>query len=303
MKKLFFSILNSPLWTVVLPYIWLVLFFLIPFLIVLKISLSEFIIALPPYDQMFSWTADGALSIKATFENYKFILQDSLYVWAYIDSIKIAISGALLCLAIGYPIAYGISKSPEKYRLPLLMLVILPFWTSFLLRVFSWVGILGPKGILNALLIYIGIIESPLHLLDNTYAAILGITYCYLPFMIFPLYVSLEKIKPSIIEASYDLGAKPLQTFIRVVFPLSWPGVVAGCMLVAVPATGEFVIPELLGGSETLMIGKQLWVEFFNNRDWPVAASLTILTLAFLIMPIMIFQRFEEREVAHEFEA
>ena len=303
MKGLRLSIVRSPLWTVVLPYIWLVLFFLIPFLIVLKISLSEFVIALPPYDQMFTWTSEGALSIKATFENYKFILQDNLYVWAYIDSIKIATSGALLCLAMGYPIAYGISKSPEKYRLPLLLLVILPFWTSFLLRVFSWMGILGSSGILNTLLLYWGVIESPLHLLSNTYAAILGITYCYLPFMIFPLYVSLEKIKPSVIEASYDLGAKPLQTFLRVILPLSWPGVVAGCMLVAIPATGEFVIPELLGGTETLMIGKQLWIEFFNNRDWPVAASLTILTLVFLIMPILIFQRFEEREVAHEFEA
>ena len=303
MKGLRLSIVRSPLWIVVLPYIWLVLFFLIPFLIVLKISLSEFVIALPPYDQMFTWTSEGALSIKATFENYKFILQDSLYVWAYFDSIKIAASGALLCLAIGYPIAYGISKSPEKYRLPLLLLVILPFWTSFLLRVFSWMGILGPSGILNTLLLYWGIIESPLHLLNNTYAAVLGITYCYLPFMIFPLYVSLEKIKPSVIEASYDLGAKPLQTFLSVILPLSWPGVVAGCMLVAIPATGEFVIPGLLGGTETLMIGKQLWIEFFNNRDWPVAASLTILTLVFLITPILIFQRFEEREVTHEFEA
>jgi putrescine transport system permease protein len=289
--------LRSPYWALVAPYGWLLLFFLIPFLIVLKISFSDLKTGLPPYGPLMEWVETGVLTIKLNFTNYSFIAGDALYIFSYLDSILIAITGTLGCLFIGYPIAYGIAKTAPPLRTVLLMMVILPFWTSFLLRVYAWIGILSPHGLLNTMLIKIGIIAYPLTLLDTTFATILGIIYCYLPFMILPLYASLEKIDYSLVEAAYDLGAKPFQAFLRVIWPLSLSGVVAGSMLVLIPAVGEFVIPELLGGSQTLMIGKVLWNEFFTNRDWPVASALAILMLLFLFIPLTIFQRLQERQM------
>lgn len=286
--------LHSPFWVLVVPYGWLLLFFLIPFLIVLKISFSGLRLGLPPYVPLLEWASEGLLVIKLNFTNYSFIAGDKLYLLSYLESLLIALIGTLGCLLMGYPIAYGITKATPSLRTVLLMMVILPFWTSFLLRVYAWIGILSPNGLLNTLLIHVGF--SPLTLLDTTFATILGIVYCYLPFMILPLYASLEKIDYALVEAAYDLGAKPFQAFRRVVWPLSLSGVLAGSMLVFIPAVGEFVIPELLGGSQTLMIGKVLWNEFFTNRDWPVASALAILMLIFLILPLVIFQKLQERQ-------
>jgi putrescine transport system permease protein len=300
MKMLFKKVKNSftsPFWAIVVPYGWLLLFFLIPFLIVLKISFSDLKLGLPPYNPLTEWVEEGVLIIRLNFTNYAFIGTDSLYLLTYLESLMIAIIGTLGCLFIGYPMAYGIAKADPPLRIVLLMMVILPFWTSFLLRVYAWIGILSPHGFLNTALIKLGLIATPLALIDTTFATILGIIYCYLPFMILPLFASLEKIDHSLVEAAYDLGARPFQAFLRVIWPLSMPGVIAGSMLVLIPAVGEFVIPELLGGSQTLMIGKVIWNEFFTNRDWPVASALAVLMLIFLIIPIAIFQRLQERQV------
>jgi putrescine transport system permease protein len=281
----------------VIPYAWILLFFMIPFLIVLKISFSDLKVGLPPYGPLLEWVEEGVLTIKLNFTNFGFIGTDSLYLFSYIESLFIAILGTVGCLLIGYPMAYGVARANPSIRTILLMLVILPFWTSFLLRVYAWIGILSPNGLLNNVLMKIGLISTPLTILDTTIATVIGIVYCYLPFMILPLYASLEKIDTTLLEAAYDLGARPLHAFRHVVWPLSRPGVIAGSMLVLVPAIGEFVIPELLGGSQTLMIGKVLWNEFFTNRDWPVASALAVLMLILLVTPIAIFQRIQERQV------
>ncbi len=290
-------VLLSPFWAVLVPYVWLLFFFLIPFLIVLKISFSDLRLGLPPYGPLMEWVEEGILIIRLNLTNYSFIGTDALYLFTYLESLMIAVIGTLGCLLIGYPMAYGIAKAGPPLRTVLLMMVILPFWTSFLLRVYAWIGILSPHGFLNLILMKIGLISSPLTLLDTTFATVLGIIYCYLPFMILPLFASLEKIDHTLVEAAYDLGAKPFQAFLRVIWPLSLPGVAAGSMLVLIPAVGEFVIPELLGGSQTLMIGKVLWNEFFTNRDWPVASALAVIMLIFLVLPITIFQRIQERQV------
>ncbi len=289
--------LTSPFWAAVVPYGWLLLFFLVPFLIVLKISFSDLKLGLPPYGPLTEWVEDGVLMIKLNLTNYSFIGTDSLYLFTYLESLMIAVLGTAGCLCIGYPMAYGIAKAAQPLRTVLLMMVILPFWTSFLLRVYAWIGILSPHGFLNKALMKVGLLSTPLPLLDTTFATILGIIYCYLPFMILPLYASLEKIDHALVEAAYDLGAHPFQAFLRIIWPLSLSGVMAGSMLVLIPAVGEFVIPELLGGSQTLMIGKVIWNEFFTNRDWPVASALAILMLIFLIIPISIFQRLQERQI------
>ncbi len=291
------ALFTSPFLALVLPYGWSLLFFLIPFFIVLKISFSDLKMGLPPYGPLLEWVEEGVLTIKLNFSNYTFISRDSLYLLSYLESLLIALLGTMGCLLIGYPTAYGLSKTAPRWRMVLLMLVILPFWTSFLLRVYAWIGILSPHGFINQALLKVGLISSPLTLLDTTFATILGIIYCYLPFMILPLYTSLEKISFTLTEAAYDLGARPIQVFLRVIVPLSFPGIVAGSMLVLIPSLGEFVIPELLGGSQTLMIGKLLWNEFFTNHDWPVASALAILMLVFLIIPLAVFQKFQERQV------
>ena len=279
------------------PYAWTLFFFLVPFLIVLKISFSELAIAIPPYTPVFDWAMDGiggtfAKISELSTANYAFLLSDDLYVRAYLSSVWIAGTSTLITLAIGYPLAYGMARSPREWRPMLLMMVILPFWTSFLIRVYAWIGILSREGLLNKLLISIGLVDpaQPLVILSTTTAVYIGIVYSYLPFMVLPLYASLEKLDETLLEAAADLGCTPWRAFWQVTVPLSLPGVIAGCFLVFIPSVGEFVIPDLLGGSETLMIGKTLWTEFFNNRDWPVASAVAVILLLILVIPIVLFQ-------------
>lgn len=287
---------SSVLWVVIAPYLWVILFFLVPFFIVFKISLADFKIGIPPYEPSLTWVSDTVVQIKINLSAYVFIASDDLYYKVYLKSLGIAALGTLGALVVGYPLAYAIAKQPRERHIFYLMMVLLPFWTSSLLRVYAWIGILSPKGIINNTLMSWGWISEPLPLLYNTGTVILGIVYCYLPFMILPLYVALEKIDDSLIEAASDLGARPWKVFLKVILPLSMPGVLTGSMLVLIPAVGEFVIPELLGGTQTLMIGKLLWNEFFNNRDWPVASALAVLMLVFLVIPIALFQKLQERQ-------
>jgi putrescine transport system permease protein len=294
------SLIASKGFVVLVPYLWLLVFFLAPFLIVLKISLSTTAIAMPPYLPVFDlregisglWAAIRELSL----ENYEFLFSDALYVKSYLSSLQIALFSTVLLLIIGYPIAYGMARSPKAWRPTLVMLVILPFWTSFLIRVYAWIGILSREGLLNTFLIWTGLIDTPLTILSTNIAVYIGIVYSYLPFMVLPLYASLEKMDESLLEAASDLGCPPLKAFWVVTFPLSIPGVIAGCFLVFIPAVGEFVIPDLLGGSETLMIGKTLWAEFFSNRDWPLASSVAVVLLLILVIPIVIFQNVQQRQ-------
>ena len=286
--------------TIWLPYIWLLLFFLAPFLIVFKISFSEIVVAMPPYIPTFD-LGDGLSALwqnvsKFSFDNYIFLTEDSLYWKAYLSSLKIAVFSTILTLLIGYPLAYGIAKSPRNLRFILLMLVVLPFWTSFLIRVYAWIGILKKEGLLNQLLLYIGAIDAPLTLLNTNFAVYVGIVYSYLPFMVLPLYAALEKQDETLLEAAEDLGCTRFKAFWTITFPLSLPGIIAGCFLVFIPAVGEFVIPYLLGGADTLMIGKLLWTEFFANRDWPVSSAVAVILLLILVLPIMYFQQSQARE-------
>ncbi len=284
---------------IIVPYLWLLVFFLIPFIIVFKISLSQTAIAMPPYtpvlDLSNGWAGLMAGLQELNFDNYVWLTGDPLYFTAYISSLIIAGISTVLTLLVGYPVAYGMARAPATLRPTLLMLVILPFWTSFLIRVYAWIGILKPEGLLNQALLAMGIIDRPLVIL-NTHAAIfIGIVYSYLPFMILPLYAALEKMDYSLVEAAQDLGCRPLGAFWKITFPLSLPGVIAGCLLVFIPAVGEFVIPDLLGGSQTLMIGRTLWNEFFANRDWPVSSAVAVILLLLLVVPIMIFQQAQAR--------
>lgn len=273
-----------------IPTIWLVVFFLIPFYFVAKISLSESTLAIPPYLPLSTWADGGKLDIKLNFSNYLFLLEDPLYVNAYLGSLKIACISTVFALLIGYPIAYFIARAPERKRSMLLMLVILPFWSSFLLRVYAWIGILKSNGVVNNILVWAGIINEPLVLLQTDFAVYLGIVYTYLPFMILPLYSTLAKLDPMLEEAASDLGARPSVSFFTVALPLSMPGIIAGSMLVLIPAIGEFVIPALLGGPDTLMIGRVLWDEFFSNRDWPMASAVATTMLVVLVIPLMLLR-------------
>jgi putrescine transport system permease protein len=272
---------------VLVPYLWLALFFVVPFLIVLKISLATSVVANPPYTPLFE---QGRL--QAGLDSYSFLLSDDLYALAYLNSLKTAAIACLCCLLIGYPMAYGIARARPERRGALLMLVILPFWTSFLIRVYAWVTLLQTTGPVNRVLLALGLIDQPLGLLNTQFAVYVGIVYTYLPFMILPLYAVLEKLDPALLEAAADLGSRPFRSFLAVTLPLSLPGVIAGTMLVFIPAVGEYVIPELLGGSDTLMIGTVLWNEFFNNRDWPLASSVAVAMLVLLVAPIMLFQHY-----------
>lgn len=287
-------------WVLILvPYVWLLIFFLLPFLIVFKISLSQIDVAIPPYTPTFDiaegWRAfvDGLSELSA--ENYIWLTQDNLYWKSYLSSLTIAAISTLATLVIGYPIAYGMARSPQSLRPTLLMLVILPFWTSFLIRVYAWIGILKNEGLLNQLLLSLGLIDEPLVILNTNLAVYIGIVYSYLPFLVLPLYASLERLDGSLLEAAEDLGCPPWKAFWKITVPLSLPGVIAGCFLVFIPAVGEFVIPDLLGGSETLMIGKTLWVEFFNNRDWPVSSAVAVILLMILVIPIVMFQNQQQK--------
>ena len=276
---------------VAIPYIWLLLFFLAPFVIVFKISLADPIIAQPPFTPFFNEGKNGGISIYTTFDNFFYLFQDSLYFVTYLNSVKLAFIATVFTLLIGYPIAYGIARSPQPIRNILLLLVVIPFWISFLLRVYSWMGILKTNGLINGFLLWLGLIDQPLQLLYTDTAVYIGMVYSYLPYMILPLYANLVKLDVRLLEAASDLGAKRWQGFLDVTLPLSLPGIIAGCLLVFIPAIGEYVIPALLGGADTLMIGRVLFDEFFLNRDWPVASAVAIVLLLLLVLPIVYFQK------------
>ena len=291
------KLLPHPRWAVIaVPYLWMLVFFAIPFLIVLKISFSKLAIAMPPYTPVLEFV-DNAVSLKLNLSNYINLFTDSLYIQAYLSSIKIAAISTLVALLIGYPMAYVIARLPPSTRNVAMMLVVLPSWTSFLIRVYAWIGILKPNGLLNDVLMGLHLISEPLQISNTPTAAYIGIVYCYLPFMVLPLYTNLVKHDQRLLEAAYDLGAKPWKAFFNITLPLSKAGIIAGCMLVMIPAVGEFVIPELLGGPDTLMIGRVLWNEFFNNRDWPTASAVAIVMLLLLMIPILVFNRVQQREI------
>ena len=278
-------------WAMVTPYAWLLLFFLAPFAIILKISFADPIVGLPPFTPLFDWAASGWDRIHVSLDNYLFLFQDPYYVTIYLNSLKMAAISTVLCLLLGYPMAYYIARQAPRRRNMLLLAVILPFWISFLLRVYAWIGLLNTNGVINNVLMAIGIIDEPLKLIYNDFAVYLGIVYSYLPFMILPLYANLEKLDRDLEDAAADLGARRWQVFVDVTLPLSFSGIIAGSLLVFIPAIGEFIIPALLGGSDTLMIGRALWDEFFINRDWPVASAVSVVLLLILVLPLMWFQK------------
>jgi putrescine transport system permease protein len=274
-----------------LPYAWLVLFFLVPFVIVLGISLAEPAIGIPPYTALVT-RGEAGLRLNASLANYALLAGDPLYLTAYLNAVLYAAAATGLALMIGYPMAYAIVRAPKAWRGTLLLLVILPFWTSFLIRVYAWIGLLKGNGLINNVLLAAGLIHAPLPLLNNLFAVEVGLVYSYLPFMVLPLYAALEKLDPTLLEAASDLGCRPAAAFRRVTLPLSLPGVMAGTLLVFIPMCGEFVIPDLLGGPSTLMIGKVLWDEFFTNRDWPVASAVAVAMLIFLLVPMGALRRY-----------
>ncbi|OLP52224.1 putrescine/spermidine ABC transporter permease [Allorhizobium taibaishanense] len=281
-------------WLIVLiPYIWMALFFLAPFFIIVKISLSDTAIAMPPYTPVFEGFSQlGDFLSQLDFENFQILTDDPLYIESYLSSLRIAAISTLLLLLIGYPMALAMARARAELRPTLVMMVILPFWTSFLIRVYAWIGILKPEGLLTLLLQSLHIYgpDQQVHIYQTEIAVFIGIVYSYLPFMVLPLYSALEKLDGTLLEAASDLGCPPTTAFWRITFPLSLPGVIAGAMICFIPITGEFVIPDLLGGADTLMIGKTLWTEFFGNRDWPVASAVAIVLLLLLVVPIVIFQ-------------
>jgi putrescine transport system permease protein len=283
------------------PYLWLVVFFLIPFLIVLKISLSQTAIALPPYvpvlDLSAGWSGVTSFFAGLGLDNYATLFSDDIYWLSYLKSLKIAAVSTAILLAIGYPLAYGMARAPRRAQSVLVMLVILPFWTSFLIRVYAWINILQSDGLLNRVLQALHLIDAPVAWLASDTAIYIGIVYSYLPFMVLPLYATLEKMDLTLLEAAADLGARPAAAFWRITVPLSLPGIAAGALLCFIPITGEFVIPDLLGGSDSLMIGQTLWTEFFSNKDWPVASAIAVVLLILLVGPILVYQHLQMKSV------
>jgi putrescine transport system permease protein len=271
------------------PFVWLLLFFLVPFLLVVKISFADSQLGIPPYTQLVNF-AEGAIHITLDLSHYAFLLTDSLYFATYVNSVVVAAISTVLCLLIGYPMAYYIARSNPASRNVLMMAVMLPFWTSFLIRVYAWIGILKNNGLLNNFLMSIGLIHSPIELYHTNTAVYIGMVYSYLPFLVMPLYAHLVKMDLTLLEAAYDLGAKPWKAFWQITLPLSKNGVIAGCLLVFIPAVGEYVIPELLGGANTLMIGRVMWNEFFDNADWPMASAVTCAMVLLLLVPMALFQ-------------
>jgi len=283
------------------PYLWLIVFFLLPFLIVLKISLSQSVIALPPYLPVFDlaagWDGIKAFIAGLGFDNFATLGSDSIYLLSYLKSLEVAFVATAILLVIGYPIAYGMARAPRHVQAVLVMLVILPFWTSFLIRVYAWINILQTDGLLNRALQALGLVSAPVTWLASDTAIYIGIVYSYLPFMVLPLYAALEKMDHTLLEAAADLGASPRAAFWRVTVPLSLPGIGAGALLCFIPIIGEFVIPDLLGGSESLMIGQTLWTEFFSNKDWPVASAIAVALLCLLVGPIAVYQHLQMGKV------
>ena len=282
------------------PYLWMALFFLVPFGFVLKISLSQTVIAQPPYQPVFDLT-QGWASIKAalaalSLDNFRLLVTDNLYVLSYLRSLFVAAVSTSILLVIGYPIAYGMARLPPRWQGVAMMLVIVPFWTSFLIRIYAWINILQHDGLLNNVLIALHLVSAPVVWLSTDSAMYLGIVYSYLPFMILPLYATLAKMEPAWLEAAGDLGASPWRTFWLVTFPLSLPGVGAGVLLCFIPIVGEFVIPDLLAGSNSMMIGQTLWLEFFTNKDWPVASAAAVVLLLLLLAPLWFYDRLQRRQ-------
>ena len=273
------------------PYLWLLVFFLAPFIIVLKISFADPVIAQPPFTPAFD--DQGGLALTA--DNFRFLLTDKLYAVTYLRSVVMAAAATILCLALGFPMAYAIARARPATRNLLLLLVILPFWISFLLRVYAWMGLMNSHGVINNLLLWAGVIDQPVQLLYTDFAIFVGLAYSYLPFMILPLYATLERMDLDLVEAAQDLGASRTVAFWDVTWPLARPGVVAGCLLVFIPAMGEYVIPYLLGGSESLLIGRVLFDEFFANRDWPLASAVAVVLLVILVVPIVLLQHYQAR--------
>ena len=278
---------------VAIPYAWLLVFFLAPFAIILKISFADPIIAQPPFTPFF----DGSGELNTTLNNYVFLLTDKLYIVTYLKSLLMAATATVLCLLLGFPMAYGIARAESRTRNILLLLIILPFWISFLLRVYAWIGLMNNHGVINNLLIWLGAIDQPLQMMYTDFAIYIGLVYSYLPFMILPLYATLERLDPDFVEAAQDLGASPSEAFRDITWPLARPGVIAGCLLVFIPAIGEYVIPYLLGGPGSLMIGRVLFDEFFVNHDWPLASSVAIVLLLLLVVPIVFLQRNQAKDI------
>lgn len=290
--------------TIMLPMLWLLLFFAVPFLIVLKISFAEAVFGqAPPYTPLLEQAADGAASLRLHISSYVLLLQDPLYVAAYLKSLLFAGVSTLCCLLLGYPIAYGIARARPVWRMLLLVLVILPFWTSSLLRTYAMIGMLKANGVLTGALAAVGLIEPGTAILHTDLAVYIGIVYNYLPFMILPLTATLMRLDFGLLEAATDLGAKPWQAFLRITLPLSMPGIIAGSLLVFIPAVGEFVIPDILGGPDALTIGRVLWTEFFTNRDWPLAAAVAVAMLLLLVIPTLLFEYVENRRERREAQA
>ena len=281
--------------TIGVPYFWLLVFFLLPFAIILKISLADPVVAQPPFTPMFD--EQGTLSVSV--DSFIFLMTDKLYAVTYMKSVMLATSAMFLCLMLGFPMAYGIARCSPATRNLLLLLIILPFWVSFLLRVYAWMGLLNNHGVINNALMWLGLIDQPIQFMYTNFAIFIGLTYSYLPFMVLPLYATLERMNLDLIEAAQDLGASRTQAFWDVTWPLARPGVIAGCLLVFIPAMGEYVIPYLLGGPDSLLIGRVLFDEFFVNRDWPLASSVAIVLLLLLIVPIMFLQRSQAREAEY----
>ena len=283
------------------PYVWMLLFFLVPFGFVLKISLSQTAIAQPPYVPTFDLAMSGdawrAARDLLSLDNFRLLLSDQLYLYSYLRSLVVALVSTAMLLAIGYPIAYGMARLPLRWQALAMTLVIVPFWTSFLIRIYAWINILQHDGLLNQALLALHIVAAPVVWLSTDSAMYLGIVYSYLPFMILPLYATLSKLDPALTEAASDLGASPRQAFWRITLPLSLPGVGAGCLLCFIPITGEFVIPDLLAGSDSSMIGQTLWLEFFTNKDWPVASAIAIVLLVVLLLPLAIYDRLQRRQL------
>ncbi|HVZ51942.1 MAG TPA: ABC transporter permease subunit, partial [Pseudolabrys sp.] len=283
---------------------WLVLFFLAPFVIVAKISLSQTAMAQPPYlpllDLSAGWQGLKHFVAQLSLDTYALIGSDDLYLLSYLKSLQVAAVSTAILLAIGYPLAYGMARSPRGVQPLLVMLVVLPFWTSFLIRIYAWINILQRDGLLNDVLLALHIVDRPVAWLSSDTAIYIGVVYSYLPFMVLPLYAALEKMDETLLEAAADLGCTRARAFWRVTFPLSRPGMAAGMLLCFIPIVGEFVIPDLLGGSETLMIGQTLWTEFFGNRDWPVASAIAVMLLALLLVPILFYERLQRRALAGE---
>lgn len=279
-----------------IPFLWLFLFFALPFFIVLKISFAEADVAIPPYTEIYTYV-EQKLQLVLNLANYSLLAGDELYIAAYLGSLKMAFFSTLLCLLIGYPMAYAIASARKEMQTVLVLLIMMPTWTAILIRVYAWMGILSNNGLLNSFLMSMGLINEPIQILNTNIAVYIGVVYSYLPFMILPLYANLVKHDQSLLEAASDLGSSTFNSFWKITVPLSKNGIIAGCMLVFIPVVGEFVIPELLGGPETLMIGKVLWQEFFNNRDWPVASALAVVMLAILIVPIILFNRSQAKEM------